>query len=53
MLSAVVILGREPKPGHGFFTLARELGLHTGHDDDVFWVAEITKVHAAWKSAAL
>lgn len=49
MLSAVVILQDSNKPGKGFFTLAKELGLYAGSDDDVFFSSELTKVHAAWQ----
>lgn len=49
LLSAVAISLGANKPGDGFFDLARDLGLHTGPDDDAFWAAELDRVHAVWK----
>jgi len=49
MLSAVVIAGDNNMPGQGFFTLARELGLHSGGDDLAFFCEELARVHATWK----
>lgn len=49
MLSAVVVSSEENMPGKGFFTLARELGLHRGRDDLAFFVRELRRVHSAWK----
>jgi hypothetical protein len=49
MLSVVVVLQGEYMPGQGFFTLARELSLYSGHDDLAFFSRELGKVHAAWK----
>ena len=48
LLSAVVLLADEGKPGQGFFTLARELGLYQGGDDLKFWLDEIKRVHEHW-----
>jgi hypothetical protein len=45
LLSAVAISHDGNRPGDGFFTLARELGLHRGSDDDAFWTAELERVH--------
>ena len=50
LLSAVAISHDGNKPGDGFFTLARELGLHRGSDDDAFWTAELERVYRYWKS---
>ena len=50
MLSAVVIHRDNSIPGQGFFTLARELGLHKGKDDDTFFVNELRRVHEFWKA---
>ena len=49
MLSAVVIVERENKPGSGFFVCARELGRFHG-DEDSFWSSELNKVWAYWGS---
>ncbi len=49
MLSAVVVLQEINMPGRGFFTLARDLGLYSGHDDLAFFSREVAQVHAAWK----
>ena len=48
--SAVVVLAEEGKPGQGFFTLARQLGLYGGGDDLKFWLDEIKRVHQCWTS---
>ena len=50
MLSAVVILQEWNMPGQGFFTLARELGLHPRAEDIEFFSNELNRVHQAWKS---
>jgi len=52
LLSAVVVLAEEGKPGQGFFTLARDLGLYEGGDDLKFWLDEIKRVHQYWTSAS-
>jgi hypothetical protein len=39
LLSAVVVTKEHNIPGVGFFTCARELGLHGGNDRDVFWIS--------------
>ena len=51
LLSAVVVRADEGKPGQGFFTLARRLGLYQGGDDLKFWLDEIKRVHAHWSEA--
>lgn len=50
MLSAVVVHKESLKPGQGFFTLARSLGLFTGNDEDKFYIQELRKVHDYWSS---
>jgi len=50
MLSAVVVRKETQYPGEGFFNLARELGLHHGNDDLAFFVEELKRVHAYWKT---
>lgn len=49
LLSAVVIHRDNNIPGHGFFTLARELGLHRDTDDRMFFINELRRVHDRWK----
>lgn len=52
MLSAVVVLAEIGYPGDGFYTLARELGLHHGKkefEDLDFFVQEVKRVFACWK----
>ena len=52
MLSAVVVLAETGYPGDGFYTLARELGLHHERkefEDLDFFVQEMKKVYACWK----
>ena len=44
LLSAVVILRDENRPGRGFFSLAQELGLYDG-DDVQYWTQELQRVH--------
>lgn len=51
LLSAVVIHRGNNIPGQGFFTLARELGLHTGTDDLVFFIRELRRVHDHWRTS--
>lgn len=50
MLSAVVVHKESLKPGQGFFTLARSLGLFVGNDKDRFYIHELRKVHDYWAS---
>ena len=50
MVSAVVVHKGNLKPGKGFFTLARELGLFTGSDEDKFYIEELRKVYDYWAS---
>ena len=49
LLSAVVILKEENKPGKGFFDLAKEIRRQSPNEDDItFWVEELKRVHAYW-----
>ena len=49
LLSAVVILKEENKPGAGFFDLAKELRLQSPNEDDLmFWIGELRRVHTYW-----
>ena len=50
MLSAVVTHKNDPIPGHGFFTLARELGLYRGHGDMEFLAEELKRVWSYWSN---
>ena len=50
MLSAVVIVQEENKPGEGFFKLARDLGMFFGSDELAFWVSELNRVWDYWSS---
>jgi hypothetical protein len=53
MLSAIVVLAGIGYPGEGFFSLARELGLHHGRkefEDLDFFVQEVKRVYAYWKA---
>lgn len=49
MLSVVVIHRDNNIPGQGFFTLAKELGLHSGNDDLMFFINELRRAHDFWK----
>jgi hypothetical protein len=49
LLSAVVVLQDQNKPGEGFFHLARELGVYQGKSDDDYFVQEVKRVHQYWK----
>lgn len=54
MLSAIVVQRGSNTPGHGFFTLARNLGLLVGNApmvEEAFHVSEVNKVHAYWSKA--
>ena len=48
LLSAVVVRADENKPGQGFFTLARDLGVYAGNDDLKFWLDELKRVRKYW-----
>jgi len=48
LLSAVVVHRDNNMPGHGFFTLAKQLGLHRGGDDFGFFIRELRRVHDCW-----
>ena len=50
MLSAVVVHKDDKTPGHGFFELARSLGLYVGGDDDAFFVRELRRAHDYWSA---
>ena len=50
MVSAVVVHKGSLKPGKGFFTLTRELGLFSGSDEDKFYIQELRKVYDYWAS---
>jgi hypothetical protein len=58
MLSAVVVSRRGENsadgaqgdlPGKGFFTLARDLQMHDGSDDEAFWFRELDAVYRQWR----
>ncbi len=49
LLSAVVIHRVNNMPGHGFFNVARGLGLDTGKDEFLFFVGELRRVHDYWR----
>ena len=50
MLSAVVTQRNNKIPRQGFFTLARELGLHRENNDLMFFLNELRRVHDFWKT---
>jgi hypothetical protein len=53
MLSAVAVYVDKNRPGDGFFSLARELGLYGGGNSEenkiTFWIAELKGVHDFWR----
>jgi len=49
MLSAVVVHMDDFRPGQGFFTLAKDLGKFDGTDEEAFFIAELKRVHDAWR----
>ncbi len=52
MLTALVIHRQDNIPGHGFFELARHIGLLAlGQDEIAFFCREVARVHATWASA--
>jgi len=48
LLSAVVVQKDILRPGQGFFTMARDMGLFTGDDEDRFYSDELRRVHDYW-----
>lgn len=48
MLSSVVILKNDNRPGAGYFECARALGKYHGIDDLSFWSHELNEVHDHW-----
>ena len=48
MLSAVVTLKGDERPGTGFFELGQELGLAAGTDNERFFIRELKRLHAYW-----
>ncbi len=50
MLSAVVIVQADNKPGSGFFECARGLGVFQGGDELTFWIKELNIVWDYWSS---
>ena len=49
LLTVVVVHKHDYRPGHGFFVLARELGLYGGSDDVEYFSRELKRVHDHWK----
>lgn len=49
MLSSVVILKNDNRPGAGYFECARGLGKYQGNDDLAFWSHELNEVHNHWR----
>jgi len=47
MISALVVLKDDERPGKGFFTLAKELGRDV-LDPDKCWIAELNRVYSAF-----
>ncbi|MFC1987763.1 hypothetical protein ACFLVH_04390 [Chloroflexota bacterium] len=50
MLSALVIVQAENKPGSGFFECARNLGVFHGGDELIYWIEELNRVWDYWSS---
>lgn len=51
MLTAIVVHKQDNIPGHGFFELARHLGLlSAGEDQLAFFCREVARVHNYWGS---
>jgi hypothetical protein len=51
MLTAIVVHKQDNVPGHGFFELARHLGLlSAGQDELAFFCREVARVHSTWAS---
>lgn len=51
MLTAIVVHKQDNIPGHGFFELARHLGLlSAGQDEVAFFCREVARVHSTWAS---
>lgn len=51
MLTAIVVHKHDNIPGHGFFELARHLGLlSAGEDELAFFCREVAQVHSSWAS---
>ena len=49
LLSVVVVLkDASPRPGPGFFKLARELAVHNDSDDVRFFATHLRAVHEEW-----
>ena len=48
MLSALVVGKTRGTPGHGFFILAKHLGLFDGRDRKKFWQEERDRVYEHW-----
>jgi len=48
LLSAVVVQRGTFRPGQGFFTMARGMGLFSGDDEDRFYSDELRRVHDYW-----
>ncbi len=49
MLSSVVILKNDNKPGAGYFECARELRKYQGNDDLAFYSHELDEVYNQWR----
>ena len=48
MLSSVVIVKNQNRPGSGFFGLTENLGLYDGNDDMRFWLQEVQGTWDQW-----
>jgi len=49
LLSAIVVNSGTGSPSKGFFTLAKELGIYDGLNDEFFANAETKRVYNHWK----
>ena len=52
MLSALAKSKNKPRPGEGFFNLAKELGIYKGNSEDDekhFWENLREKIYTAWE----
>ncbi len=51
LLTVLVVHKQDHRPGHGFFELARELGLYEGGDEFEYFALETKCVHDHWAKA--
>jgi len=49
-LSAIVVNQSSSMPSEGFYNYAKELNIHTGEADEIFFAREVRKIYDHWEN---